>query len=76
MPEYTRASTTLDSKPGVANRKESIYGMTAFIVIEIKITLKALPEKLRHYNTFKPFTCIFPGQWFAGAAATVKFWWN
>ena len=34
-------------------------GMTAFIVVEIKIILKALLEKLRYYNTFKPFTCIF-----------------
>ena len=28
MSEYTHASTIIDSKPGVANRKESIYAMT------------------------------------------------
>jgi hypothetical protein len=37
-------------------------GMTAFMVVEIKVTLKAEPEKLRRYNTFKPLTYIFPGE--------------
>jgi hypothetical protein len=34
MPEYTHASSTIDSKPGVVNRKESIYGMTSDFISE------------------------------------------
>jgi hypothetical protein len=33
MPEYTHASTAVDSTTGVVNREESIYGMTEVFVV-------------------------------------------